>query len=270
MRARLLRRDDARGELPDLGVRVGQKRQHLVVARLRLGEQRPERRDRRVLDAVGVVAAVRQKRADLRLVGILRQHLHGAEADLLVVVVEGLERDPGHPRRCRRLDDREGLLAQGRGVARGQGPGDPRQRPLVRVLAKVVERRVHDDRIRVPEEALEALGEVAAGQRLQGLHRPGAGRPRSSRRGRERSRSRWPRTGTASGTRARPAAGRRRTRPPSRRGRPPRGPAAAASGLQDLVALDLRLPGARTQLAEEGLGAGCPFPTGPHGNVNSV
>ena len=58
-----------------------------------LGEQRPEGRDRGVLDPVGVVAAVLEQRTDVRLVGVLREDLDGAEAQLLVVVVEGMQRD---------------------------------------------------------------------------------------------------------------------------------------------------------------------------------
>ena len=97
-----------------LGLESARQRQDLVVAGLRLREQRREGRDGRVLDAVRVVAAVLEQWPDVRLVGVLREDLHGAEAQLLVVVVERVQGDRRDPRRGDRLDDREGLLAHGR------------------------------------------------------------------------------------------------------------------------------------------------------------
>ena len=261
--AGVLGRDDARGELTDLGIGVGEQRQDLVVARLGLGEQGAEGRDRRVLHAVGVVAAVLQERADVRLVGVLREDLHGPVAQLLVVVVEGMQGHPGRARRRRRFDDREGLLAQRRRASRGQHLRDPRKRPLVRVLAEVVERRVHDDRIGVAQEPLETLQEVPAGQRLERRHGLAADRLGLGSEEREDGRG---------GGLVGKAFQERETRLAQRHVGIDREPGEVVrlevrrggDRLQDLVALDLRLPAARAQLVEEGLGAGSPSFRRPH------
>jgi hypothetical protein len=166
----VLGRENAGGELADLRIRVGEQREHLVVAGLGPGEQGRECGDRGVLDAVEVVATVVEQRPDVCLVRVPGEHLDGAEADLLVVVVEGLERQLGRPGRRDGLDDPEGLLAQRRRAARGQGLGDPREGPLVGALAQVVESRMDDDRVRVRQEDLEPVEEVAAGQGLEALH----------------------------------------------------------------------------------------------------
>ena len=112
-----------------------------------------------------------QERADLRLGGVPGEDLDGAEADFLIVVLERREGDRRHAGGVRGLDDREGLLAYGRGDLGGQDPGDPGQRSFVGRAAQVVQGRVDDDRIRAGQKPLQPIEEVAPGQVLERLHR---------------------------------------------------------------------------------------------------
>ena len=104
-----LTRGDAGGELPHLRIGVGEEGKDVLRIRLARGrEHRPDRGDRRVLNARRVVAAVPQQGRDVGLVRKPLDELNGLEAQLLVLGVE--RRDArsarpgatGSPRRSRR------------------------------------------------------------------------------------------------------------------------------------------------------------------------
>ena len=163
--------------------------------------------------------------------GYFARTCDGAVAQLLVVVVEGVERDRRRARRGASASTIAKAFLRTAGASRrGQRPGDPRQRPLVRVLAQVVERRVHDDR-------------VAGARGIPGAAR-GSCRPASV----SSACIAWRRTASVfearngkiavggglvgkalEEARGPPGAARRRHRRPSRRRLRPRGPARAAS-----------------------------------------
>ena len=99
---RLLGLQDLHRELAHLRVAVGQKRKDVFVetflsrvARHRAPEQRRERPDRSVLDALGVRVAASQQRGNVRLVRSPREHSDRPVTDVFVVMIERLPRDFG-------------------------------------------------------------------------------------------------------------------------------------------------------------------------------
>ena len=158
------------GELAHLRVRVGEQGQDLVAPGLGLREERSERSDGRVAHPARVVAAMAEKRADVRLVRELGEEGDRAEADLLVVVLERLQREIGGARRGRRLHDGKGLLADRRSPGAGEDLRQPGQDPLVRVFPEVVEGGVDYGGVLVREKPLQLLEERPARQELESAH----------------------------------------------------------------------------------------------------
>ena len=211
-------------ELADLRVRVREQRQDLVVAGLRTAraaERAPRsRRPGRGASRCGSAGAAgrRATRRDASTRSCTARKRSSSSSSSSAWSAIDATRGDGVASAIAKAFRRTGA----RGVG-GHRLRDPGQRALVRVLAQVVERRVHDDRIGVPEKALQALEEAAARERLEALHRLAADRLGLGREEREDRRRRGFVRKLLQRTTGRPGGARRRCRRRARPRRRPRG-----------------------------------------------
>jgi hypothetical protein len=126
-------------------------------------------RDHRVLHAGGVVVATLQERGDHRLLGRLRQDVDRTEAQVFVVVIQGVEGHQPGLAPGRRFDDRERLAPDERGIRR-QGRRDPLQGLVRGVLLQPLHGGQDHGRISVGEHPGDLVDEARTGEDLQRGH----------------------------------------------------------------------------------------------------